>query len=62
MNRLTLKTLRIHGFKMANSIEHIVKNVAKFISPESVKNIAYVGKNTNKRKPPYDLLKTAKKT
>ena len=49
---LTPKGPRIHGFKMTNSIDHIVKNIIQmgpnFISPESVKNIACVGQKTNK--------------
>jgi hypothetical protein len=32
-----------------------------FISPESVKNIVYIGKKTNKSKSRYDLLKIAKR-
>jgi hypothetical protein len=43
---------RIHGFKMTNSIDHIVKSVIQmgpnFTSPESVKNIACIGQHTNK--------------
>ena len=48
---LTPKEPRIHGFKMTNSINHIVKNIIQtkpnFISLESVKNIACVGQTTN---------------
>jgi hypothetical protein len=56
---------RIHGFKVKNSIDHIVKHIIQmgpnFISPESVKNIVYVGKKINKSKSRYDLLKIAKR-
>jgi len=44
---LTCKGPRIHGLKMTNSIDHIMKSIIQmrpnFISPESVKNIACVG-------------------
>jgi len=63
------KRPRITSPEMANSIYHIVKNRIqmgpRFMSPESVKNIACVGQKEiefNKRKSPCDLLKTAKKT
>ena len=48
---LTPKGPRIHGFKMTNSIHHIVKNLIhmrpNFISPESLKNIACVSQTRN---------------
>jgi hypothetical protein len=49
---LTPKAPRIHGFKIANSIDQIVKNIIQigpnFISLELAKIIAYVGQLTNK--------------
>jgi len=49
--RLTPKGPRILGFKMTNSIDHIVNDIIRtgpnFSSPESVKNITCVD-NINK--------------
>jgi hypothetical protein len=49
---LTAKGPRIHGFKMTNLNDHIVKYIIRlgpnFISPELVKNIACFGQKTNK--------------
>jgi hypothetical protein len=51
LSQLTPKGPRTHSFKMINSIDHIVKNTIqigpKFISPELVKIIAYVGLEKN---------------
>ena len=48
----TPKRPSIHGFKMTNSIDHIVKSIIQmepnFISPESVKNIVCVGQEKKK--------------
>jgi hypothetical protein len=49
---LTPKGPKIHGFKMTNSIDHIVKSRIQmepdFISMESVKNTVCVGQETKK--------------
>lgn len=65
---LTPKLPRVHGFKLTNAIDHIVKNIIQmgpnFISLESVKNFPSVGQKINKigqKEVPYDLRTTAKK-
>ena len=63
---LTPEGQRIHGFKMSNSIDHIVKIIIQigpnFISQESVKNIACVGQKGKKFEQKEVVLQTAKRS